>query len=121
MVLGQQWRRAGHLQKVLGVIWALSGEPTGVIPHPFIKGWCDTLMKLEFPGHVRGEIALLNEGVVFLTEPPKNPAELLWASRQSRLIVTWIKPFLVVAGMGIVRTRVTFPTQSQVILAGDAR
>lgn len=110
MVLGQQWRGAGHLQKALGFIWALSGEPTGVIPHPLWKGWCDTLMKLEFSGCVRGEIALLNEGVAFLTEPPKNPAELLLANRQSRLIVTWNKPFLVVAGMGIVRTRVTFST-----------
>lgn len=25
---------AGHLQKALGVIWALSGESMGAIPHP---------------------------------------------------------------------------------------
>lgn len=96
---------ARHLQKALGASWARSGESLGGSPCPLYAGGVRCLIRLAFPSRGRGEVSSLSKE--HLSEA-RVPAELWGGSRHGRFGAARLEPFLVVAGTGAVRTRVTF-------------
>lgn len=74
---------------------------------------------MAFPSHARGEVSSLSKERLSEVRVPR--AELWGGSRHGRFGAARLEPFLVVAGTGAVRTRVTFHNKFRVILAWDVR